>query len=45
MEKLRFESGRDTTDPDERILSDEDLDVLTEGGRHGVVRADTGHQV
>jgi hypothetical protein len=33
MEKLRFQPGTDTTDPDRRVLSDQDLEQAGEEGK------------
>jgi hypothetical protein len=33
MDELRFEPGRDTADPDERVLSDEDLEQAEREGK------------
>jgi hypothetical protein len=33
MEKLHFQPGRDTADPDQRLLSDQDLEQAVEQGK------------
>jgi hypothetical protein len=33
MEKLRFQPGTDTADPDQRVLSDQDLEQAVEEGK------------
>src|ERR671910_260607 len=33
MEKLHFQPGRDTADPDQRLLSDQDLEQAVEPGK------------
>ena len=33
MEQLRFQPGTDTTDPDQRVLSDQDLEQAIEDGK------------
>jgi hypothetical protein len=34
MEQLRFQPGTDTTDPDQRVLSDQDLEQAMKEGEH-----------